>query len=56
MASNESIVISGASCRLPEADNMKEFWENLLEGKDMVTEDDRRWEPGISHIYQFMYL
>ena len=41
-----AIVIAGISCRLPESDNMEEFWEHLICGADMVTEDDRRWEPG----------
>jgi hypothetical protein len=41
------VVISGISCRLPQSDNMTEFKENLLEGVDMVTEDDSRWPPGI---------
>ena len=40
------LVMSGISCRLPESDNMEEFWQNLLNKVDMVTEDDRRWKPG----------
>ena len=43
----DDIVISGISCRLPESNNMDEFAKNLMEGIDMVTEDDRRWPPGI---------
>ena len=43
--SNE-IVVAGISCRLPESDNMEEFWEHLICEADMVTEDDRRWKPG----------
>ncbi|KAL5018316.1 hypothetical protein ScPMuIL_004038 [Solemya velum] len=42
----EDVVISGVSCRLPESSNMREFRQNLVSGKDMVTEDARRWEPG----------
>ena len=42
----DELVISGISCRLPESDNMAEFWDNLVAGVDMVTEDDRRWTPG----------
>ena len=45
--SNE-IVVAGISFRLPESDNMEEFWEHLICGADMVTEDDRRWKPGFS--------
>ena len=41
------VFISGASCRLPESDNLEEFWHNLIEGRDMVTEDNRRWPPGL---------
>ncbi|NXJ82917.1 FAS synthase, partial [Trogon melanurus] len=43
----EDVVITGIAGRLPESDNLQEFWENLLNGVDMVTEDDRRWKPGI---------
>lgn len=42
----EEIVIAGISGRLPESNNLEEFWENLINGVDMVTEDDRRWKPG----------
>jgi len=40
------VVISGFSGRFPESDNIAEFREHLINGDDMVTEDDRRWEPG----------
>lgn len=40
-------MIAGIAGRLPESDNLHEFWENLLNGVDMVTEDDRRWKPGL---------
>ncbi|XP_039596427.1 fatty acid synthase [Polypterus senegalus] len=43
----EDIVIAGISGRLPESHNLQEFWENLINGVDMVTEDDRRWKPGL---------
>ncbi|XP_066056968.1 fatty acid synthase [Chamaea fasciata] len=43
----EDVVIAGIAGRLPESENLQEFWENLLNGVDMVTEDDRRWKPGI---------
>ncbi|KAM6245512.1 fatty acid synthase [Porphyrio hochstetteri] len=43
----EDIVIAGIAGKLPESANLEEFWENLLNGVDMVTEDDRRWKPGI---------
>jgi len=40
------VVITGLSCRLPESDNIAEFRQHLINGDDMVTEDNRRWEPG----------
>uniref|UniRef100_A0A1W7RHC9 Fatty acid synthase n=1 Tax=Agkistrodon contortrix contortrix TaxID=8713 RepID=A0A1W7RHC9_AGKCO len=43
----EDIVIAGIAGKLPESENLQEFWENLINGVDMVTEDDRRWKPGI---------
>ncbi|KAM9817197.1 fatty acid synthase [Neosynchiropus ocellatus] len=43
----DDIVIAGISGRLPESNNLEEFWENLINGVDMVTEDDRRWKPGL---------
>ncbi|NXC72710.1 FAS synthase, partial [Anhinga anhinga] len=43
----EDVVIAGIAGRLPESDNLQEFWDNLINGVDMVTEDDRRWKPGI---------
>lgn len=44
--STKEFVISGLSGRFPESDNIAEFREHLINGDDMVTEDDRRWEPG----------
>ena len=44
---NEEIVISGISGRYPESDNIAEFADNLLAGRDLLTVDDRRWEPGL---------
>ncbi|XP_030610501.1 LOW QUALITY PROTEIN: fatty acid synthase [Archocentrus centrarchus] len=43
----DDIVITGISGRLPESSNLEEFWENLVNGVDMVTEDNRRWTPGL---------
>uniref|UniRef100_A0A7N9B0T0 Fatty acid synthase n=1 Tax=Mastacembelus armatus TaxID=205130 RepID=A0A7N9B0T0_9TELE len=43
----DEIVIAGVSGRLPESGNLEEFWENLINGVDMVTEDNRRWTPGL---------
>lgn len=49
----QDVVISGISCRLPESDNMEEFKQNLMNGVDMVTEDDRRWQPGEGLVIKF---
>uniref|UniRef100_A0A8B9BZ50 Fatty acid synthase n=1 Tax=Anser brachyrhynchus TaxID=132585 RepID=A0A8B9BZ50_9AVES len=43
----EDVVIAGIAGKLPESENLQEFWEKLLNGVDMVTEDDRRWKPGM---------
>ncbi|XP_077868685.1 fatty acid synthase-like [Saccoglossus kowalevskii] len=43
----DDVVISGIGCRLPESDNLEEFWQHLINKDDMVTEDNRRWEPGL---------
>ncbi|XP_068717598.1 fatty acid synthase-like [Montipora capricornis] len=43
----EDIVVAGLACRLPESDNVEEFWSHLINKEDMVTEDDRRWTPGL---------
>ncbi|XP_046335907.1 fatty acid synthase-like [Haliotis rufescens] len=42
----EDVVITGISCRLPESDNMTEFRQHLMLKEDMITDDDRRWQPG----------
>lgn len=42
----EEVVIAGMSGKLPESDNMEEFWANLIGSVDMVTDDDRRWKAG----------
>jgi len=40
------VVISGIACRLPESDNIAEFRDHLMNGDDMVTENDSRFPPG----------
>lgn len=47
VADDNDVVISGLSGRLPESDNIAEFRQHLINGDDMVTEDARRWEPGM---------
>lgn len=43
----EDVVISGISGRFPESQSVSEFADNLLNGVDMVTDDGRRFTPGI---------
>ncbi|WP_233603296.1 SDR family NAD(P)-dependent oxidoreductase [Pedobacter sp. KBW06] len=39
------VAIIGMSCRLPQADDLSEFWENLKSGKDTITETPaNRWD------------
>lgn len=40
-------MIAGISGKLPESENLQEFWDNLIGGVDMVTDDDRRWKAGL---------
>lgn len=41
----EPIAIIGMSCRLPEADNPREFWELLCQGKNVITRiPEERWQ------------
>ncbi|GAB6031067.1 hypothetical protein CHUAL_007878 [Chamberlinius hualienensis] len=49
-ALKEDIVISGISGKFPDADNVQEYRNNLMNGIDMVTDDDRRWPSGLMGI------
>lgn len=44
---NDDVVITGIAGRYPESDNMDELADNLFNHVDMITEDDRRWTPGL---------
>lgn len=45
-------VVSGIAGRFPNADNLNELWENLLNGRDMVLgPDDKRWPLGKLNIF-----
>lgn len=48
------LVIAGLSGRYPESDNVTEFKENLLNKVNMVTVDNRRWEPGYWNLPPYM--
>jgi len=42
---HEPIAIIGASCRFPEANNLEQFWNILIEGKDVIHEIPiSRWD------------
>lgn len=43
----EEVVIAGISGKLPESENLQEFWANLIGGVDMATDDNRRWKAGL---------
>nr|AGR49310.1 fatty acid synthase [Agrotis ipsilon] len=45
--SEDDIVLTGLSGRLPESDTIEEFAQQLFDGIDLVTADDRRWTPGL---------
>lgn len=47
METEEDIVISGVSGRLPHCNNVQEFWDALYKGEDLVSEDDSRFPAGI---------
>ena len=40
----EQVCITGISCRLPKANNMAEFRQNLQNGADMLTTEDQELE------------
>lgn len=42
----DEIVISGIGGRFPESRNVEILKKNLLDKKDLVTDDDRRWKLG----------
>lgn len=43
----EDVVIAGISGRLPESNNIEEFKQQLFDGVDLVTDDERRWPSGL---------
>lgn len=43
----EDVVITGISGRLPESSNIEEFKQQLFDGIDLVTDDERRWPSGL---------
>ena len=45
-ATTEPIAIIGMGCRFPHANNPKEFWQLLKEGKDAISQVTGRWQGG----------
>nr|XP_022904132.1 fatty acid synthase isoform X2 [Onthophagus taurus] len=43
----DDVVITGISGRFPESNNMEEFRQQLFDGIDLVTDDERRWPSGL---------
>ena len=41
------LISIGISGKFPESDNVEEFRQHLMRGEDMVTDDNRRWPPGL---------
>ncbi|KAJ3657154.1 hypothetical protein Zmor_016179 [Zophobas morio] len=48
--SSDDIVIAGISGRLPESSNLEEFKQQLFDGVDLVTDDERRWPSGLYNL------
>ncbi|XP_061709202.1 fatty acid synthase-like isoform X2 [Cydia pomonella] len=44
---DSEVVLTGLSGRLPESSNIEEFAQQLFDGVDLVTADDRRWTPDL---------
>ncbi|KAL1517282.1 hypothetical protein ABEB36_001067 [Hypothenemus hampei] len=44
---NDDVVITGISGRLPESNTIEEFKQQLFDGVDLVTDDERRWPSGL---------
>ncbi|WP_180929722.1 SDR family NAD(P)-dependent oxidoreductase [Streptomyces sp. AJS327] len=45
--SSEPIAIVGAACRFPGAENLDAYWDNLVTGRDLVSDaPEDRWDRG----------
>ncbi len=44
--SKHEVYVIGLACRMPESRSASELWKNLVQAKDMVTADERRWPLG----------
>ncbi|MBA4696806.1 MAG: alpha/beta fold hydrolase [Legionella sp.] len=52
-ASQERIALVGMACRLPDAQTVNEFWQNLLQGR-VSTKKKRLWPDGTSSYSGFL--
>ncbi|WP_110932791.1 SDR family NAD(P)-dependent oxidoreductase [Paenibacillus bouchesdurhonensis] len=44
------IAVIGMACRFPQSDNLEQYWDNLLKGKDLISEVPKnRWN--VEHYY-----
>ena len=43
----EEVVISGVAGYFPDASNVYHLRDNLMNKVDMVSDDNRRWNPGL---------
>ena len=41
------IVISGIAGRYPGSDSIDQLRDNLYDNRDLITEDESRWPPGL---------
>jgi acyl carrier protein len=46
---HEDVAVIGMACRFPDAENLEEFWQNIMDGKESITffEDDELLNSGI---------
>ena len=48
LVSKEPIAIIGLGCVLPDAPDVKSFWDNVLAGKSSIREvPTERWDPAL---------
>lgn len=50
------VSITGIAGRFPESNNIDEFWTNLLSGRELCTEDDRRWPVGEFPLTNYLFI
>lgn len=53
---DDPVTITGIAGRYPESSNIDEFWSNLLSGRELCTEDDRRWPVGKYHNHHVIMI